>query len=343
MFSVVVATPDVVGERMAGPGIRAFHLAEELGKHFPTKLMAKGSSRDALRDASVLIGQPARGFRRRRRGQRIVFDLFDPVLLELRELYGKHPSPRQRLHFLAERWRLRRALADGDLLICATPQQRELYARGAGRLIEVPFGVEQNVAIPSQRENLVVWGGGTWAWLDPETAVSAILKVNHDGVPARLLFLGRSRPNSHSGDAEEEMDRLIAGGQPHVSANEEWVPYRERFAALQRCKVAIMLHRETPEARYSIRTRLFDAIAAAVPVIATVGGFAADLVERERLGIVVPPQDVDGVAAAIRRLLTDDVFYADCVLNLERVRPLFAWDIVTRPLVETLNEWKHQR
>src|SRR5438067_7841939 len=40
VFSVVIATPDVVGERMAGPGIRAFHFAEELSKHFPTTLMA---------------------------------------------------------------------------------------------------------------------------------------------------------------------------------------------------------------------------------------------------------------------------------------------------------------
>ena len=93
---VAVHTPDVVGERMAGPGIRASHLAEELGKHFPTTLVARreDGTRDddaALHDADVLIGQPARGFRRMRRGQRIVYDLFDPVILELREMYGRKP------------------------------------------------------------------------------------------------------------------------------------------------------------------------------------------------------------------------------------------------------------
>ena len=40
MFSIVIATPDVVGERMAGPGIRAWHFADELAKHFPTTLVA---------------------------------------------------------------------------------------------------------------------------------------------------------------------------------------------------------------------------------------------------------------------------------------------------------------
>jgi glycosyltransferase involved in cell wall biosynthesis len=102
----------------------------------------------------------------------------------------------------------------------------------------------------------------------------------------------------------------------------------------------MMLHRPTAEARYSIRTRLFDAIGAAVPVIATEEGFAAELVAREGLGIVVPPGDVAAVADAIRRLLTDDALHATCVSNLERIRPRFAWPEVTRPLVEAVSRWQ---
>src|SRR6185436_8434567 len=129
---VVVHTPDVVGTRMAGPGIRASHLARELGKHFPTTLIAKtegagednvplipygtDAARAALREASVLIGQPARGFRKRHRRQRIVYDLFDPNVLELRELYGNAPSLRQRVHLAAEWSRLSYALMIADLL-----------------------------------------------------------------------------------------------------------------------------------------------------------------------------------------------------------------------------------
>jgi glycosyltransferase involved in cell wall biosynthesis len=334
-----VATRDVVGERMAGPGIRAWHFTQELQKHFPTALVAKGMSRAPLREASVLIGQPARAFRRFRRGQRLVFDLFDPVLLELRELYGKFPTARERVHVLAEWWRLRRALSTGDLFVCATPKQRELYPSVAGRVIEVPFGAEQDVPRTDARDNTVVWGGGTWEWLDPETAVSAVVRLNQRGTRCRLLFLGRSRPNRAK---EDRTDALLEAGRPFVEANDDWVPYRKRFETLSKCKVAIMLHRDTPEAKYSIRTRMFDAIAAAVPVVATAGGFAAELVEREGLGIVVAPGDAGGVADAIHKLLTDDDFYAGCVSALERVRPAFSWSIVTRPLVEALNEWKHQ-
>jgi len=364
MFQVVVHTPDVVGDRMAGPGIRALHLAEELAKHVPTTLIsqlgpirpigpispiAHGSpeAKTALREAAVLIGQPARGFRKRRRGQRVVYDMFDPTVLELRELYGNAPSMRQRVHLAAEWWRLTEALMRADLLICAAPKQREFYATlqsGEAPWIEVPFGIDLGEvrACEKPKDNIVVWGGGTWEWLDPAAAVDAILQLNREGLRAKLLFLGRARPNRNLIDRrrEDRFEELLRRGGEHVSANEDWVPYRERLAWLRSGKIAIMLHRRTAEADYSVRTRLFDAIAAGVPVVASAGGFAAQLVEREGLGLVVPPEDVQAVADAIRRLLTDDDFHSICVQNLEGIRSRFAWEVVTRPLVETIIQWQ---
>jgi glycosyltransferase involved in cell wall biosynthesis len=364
----VVHTPDVVGGQMAGPGIRALHLARELGKHVPTTLIAQQSgsngapapagdvsildrdsseARQALRDASVLIGQPSRGFFKRRREQRIIYDLFDPTVLELRELYGSSPSVRQRVHLAAEWGRLCRALVLGDLLISAAPRQREFYDRlrvTDGDWIDVPFGIDlaESLACEKPKDNLVVWGGGSWEWLDPALAVDAVTQLNEEGLRTRLLFLGRSRPNRALVDRrrEDRFDDLLTRGGPFVSANEGWVPYAERLAWLRAGKVAIMLHRPTAEAEYSIRTRLFDAIVAAVPVVATRGGFAAELVEREGLGIVVPPSDQGAVAAAIRRILEDDVFYGTCVQHLERVRPRYAWGRVTEPLVGAVLKWK---
>ncbi len=363
MFQVVVHTPDVVGDRMAGPGIRAWHVARELAKHVPTTLIAKSegaapddvpliahgtdAARAAMRDASVLIGQPARGFRRRRRGQRLVYDLFDPTVLELRELYGNLPSLRQRVHLAAEWWRLSEALMRADLLVCAARKQRLLYEglqSCDAPWIEMPFGLDlaDTRAYEKPQDNVVIWGGGVWEWLDPATAIEAILRVNGDGLPARLLFLGRSRPNRDLIDRrrDDRFEALLARGGAVVAANEQWVPYRERLSWLRAGKVAIMLHRRTAEADYSIRTRLFDAIAAGVPVVATAGGFAAELVEREGLGIVVPPEDVGAVAAAVRRLLTDDAFFSTCVRSLERIRPRFAWDVVTRPLIDAILQWQ---
>lgn len=371
---VAVVTPDVVGERMAGPGIRALHMARELARVAEVTLVARhdasstvsdvagadrvvrsiqhGSSEAArvLRDADVLIGQPARGFIRRRASQRVVYDLFDPQVLELRELYGSAPSFRQRIHLAAEWARLVFALRDADLLVRAAPAQRDFY----GRLqwadvpwIEIPFGVDPRelTACEKPRSNLVVWAGGVWEWLDPRTAVEAILMLNREGLDCRLLFLGRARPNQGVVERRREsrFDQLLAAGGPFVSANEGWVPYRERLSWLRSAKAAIMLHRKTAEASYAIRTRLFDSIAAGVPLVASAGGFAADLVRSEGLGIVVPPEEPGAVAGAVRRLLTDDVFHSRCVENLERVRPAYSWPRVMQPLLDAVTEWERSK
>jgi len=183
-----------------------------------------------------------------------------------------------------------------------------------------------------------------WEWLDPGTAIEAIVRLNAEGVACRLLFLGRGRPNGELVDRrrDDRFGSLLAAGGNFISANDEWIPYRERLSWLRAGKVAIMLHRPTAEAEFSIRTRLFDAIAAGVPVVATEKGFAAELVQREGLGIVVPPTDVEAVVGAVRRLLTDDAFHAACVTNLERIRPRFAWEAVTRPLVDAVIEWQNR-
>lgn len=360
MARIVVVTPDVVGERMAGPGIRAWNLARQLSSVAGTALIAKshdsaafavvphGSAEaiEALRNADVIVGQPARRLRKKRRDQKIVYDLFDPTVLELRELYGHRPSLRQRIHVAAEWSRLATALGTADLLMCAAPQQRRFFEQlqsNDAPWIEVPFGVDlaETKVCAKPNDNIVIWGGGVWEWLDPRTAVEAIRRLNADNVRVRLLFMGRTRPNQNLIERRREtrFDELLTLGGPNVSANSDWVPYRERLSWLRSGKVAIMLHRPTAEAEVAIRTRLFDAIAAGIPVVATERGFAAELVAAEGLGIVVPPGDVAAVAAAIRRLITDDAFHSSCVLNLERVRPRFAWEVVTRPLVEAVREW----
>jgi len=367
---VVVSTRDVVGARMAGPGLRAFHLASEIAERFDVSLIAElpdafaaehglsviprgsGEATRAMQEADFVLGQPTRellGLRSPR--TRRIFDLFDPVVLELPSVYAEARSLRGRAHQWIEWRRLASALKDGDLLLCATESQFAFYAGvhlGSGapgeawrsRWVTVPFGVEardpasDGDPIDLGAGPVAVWGGGMWPWLDPDSAVAALAHVRSEGSRLRLLFLGGRRPN-------DDVDRAAGGRGITTSGdgilrNEEWVPYRERARWLRSCRIAVMLHKESLEARFAIRTRLFDAIWCGVPVVASAGGFASELVEREGLGIVVPPGDVSAVAEALDRLSGDDEFHSACVGNLERIRPRFLWKEVVRPLADRI-------
>ncbi len=349
---------------MAGPGIRAFHFAEELGREADVTLVARfrdfearngwkavdwdaAEARDALRDADVLVAQPRREILKLRH-RRAIYDLFDPVVLELDELLRAAPSYRLRLQRSIEWSRLALAIERGWRLIAATPQQRDFYlgvhaSRGSAmerwgeRWLEVPFGADRAGSLHppavTPAHPMVLWGGGTWEWLDAELAVAAVERLDAVGVDVRLLFLGSAHPNP---EVRDRVGRPVDGDERLLIRNDEWVPYAERGRWVSAARASLMLHKATAEAEAAIRTRLFDAIAFEVPVVATRGGWTAELVEREGLGVVVEPGSLVSAAAGIRLLVEDDAFHAGCVLNLERLRPRFAWSEVVRPLVEAI-------
>jgi len=359
-----------VGRRMAGPGIRAFHLASELRLVAETTLVAtpdestaeiqpgqigaigsivpivpivdvrSQAARRVVADAAVVIGQPSRQLFSMLRGSKAkkIFDLFDPTLVELDEMLRGRFVPRIRLHRLLEERRLRQALESGDVLVCATPQQRGYYERLARRWgierklawLVVPFGVEAQPVDGTggaDRVPLFIWNGGRWPWLDVELASQSVRALNREGLECRLLILGGRRP-------DEKVEQSSVRADETIEYHDSWVPYRERGAWLRRARAAVMLHRDTPEAELSIRTRFFDAIWAGLPVIASRGGWVAELVEQETLGIVVTPENEIEVREAMTRLIEDDAFHATAVINLERLRTRFGWSRVVAPLAE---------
>lgn len=371
---------------MAGPGIRAFHLAWELARHASTTLLAKlddfdaaalgGGAppagltavdsrsprwRDHLRAPSVVISQPHREILQLRgRGERVIWDLFDPVVLEMKEMARTPIALRHRVHFEREWFRLRRALSTGAARIHATPAQRHFYSGVFAALrgdtsswgdswLEVPFGVEEIAPLPGGDElrsdvPTLIWGGGLWEWLDPATAIEAVAVANRQGIRCNLRFLGLSRPHDVSSDSSLRQIRALIDSAPAlVVTNDEWTPYRERSQWLLASRASIMLHRKSLESDYSIRTRFFDSLWCGVPVIASEGGYVAELVRDEALGVVVPPGDTSAVVEAIRRLVDDDEFHAACVKNMERVRPRFLWKNVTEPLVDKVRQLQQTR
>ena len=76
--------------------------------HHPARLKALAQRlREPAGEPTVTLGPGE---------QRVAFDMFDPTVLELRELYGSAPSLRQRIHLGAEWSRLCYALEMGALL-----------------------------------------------------------------------------------------------------------------------------------------------------------------------------------------------------------------------------------
>lgn len=149
---VLLVTHEPLETRLAGPAIRAWHLAYELAKVRPVRLAAPSVKDMVAQDPAVTLsaynratGQPlgewageaavviASGFLLRRypalaqAGKPLVVDLYDPFVLENLEIHAAKTLPEQtaihrgNLQVLAEQLEL------GDFFICASQTQRDFW------------------------------------------------------------------------------------------------------------------------------------------------------------------------------------------------------------------------
>lgn len=201
MTRVLVISAEPVGERMAGPAIRAYELARALAPHCRVTLAAPAPSEigdgrlellragladyDALlegvRSHDVVVAQllPPRLLSRVwRLPARLAVDLYNPTVVEVIEATRDNPP--------ASRARLRRVvtraatahLAAADLVVCASERQRDLWLGGLAlrellepdalqRLAVVPFGVPDSPPRPAPRPAI----RGTFPAIAPQDRV----------------------------------------------------------------------------------------------------------------------------------------------------------------------------
>lgn len=298
----------------------------------------------------------------------MVVDLYDPLHLETLELTREQPEPDRTSH-VASSVRVLGAQAErGDYFVCASDKQRDLwmgFLSAAGRvnpdnylrdpslrrLIDVvPFGLPDHPPArtgPALRgvvpgigagDEILLWGGGVYDWLDPLTAIRAVDVVRRAHPGVRLYFLGVRHPNP----AIEESRALVAARRlaadlglagSHVFFNEGWVAYEDRAGFLLESDLALSLHMEHLETSYSFRTRILDCIWAGLPIVSTRGDTFAEVIEREGIGRVVPAGDVEAVAAAVTGLLEDPEARALSRSRAAALSARFTWPEVLAPLV----------
>jgi glycosyltransferase involved in cell wall biosynthesis len=354
---VLVVTEDPLGEMLGGAAIRSFEMARSLTDVADVTLAAPGSEppglapvthvpfeledpravRPLLRAADVVIMRPPNPVMAgwlRGSSARIVFDLCDPLPLDILEAQGSAPREQQVLwhtialdHFLS-------ALHMGHHFICSGRRQRDLYVGAllSSRLIHpaayaadptfrtflerVPFGIPatppEPVAGAGPRGRLgadariVLWNGGIWNWLDPCTAVEATVKVAERCPHARLVFMfakGGGGPAQRETRAARELAQRLGALDRIVFFNEEDISYRERASWLMDADCIVSTHFDHLEAEFSFRTRLLDCFWAGVPAVCTAGDELSELIEEHEGGVTAPPGDTDAVADGILEVL----------------------------------------
>lgn len=332
-----------IGRQMARMGHPVYLLARSCSTAVPgCRVVALGSdfARQLLRSAPFVFGQ---GLNLRvsdlaRVAGTLIVDLYDPLSFELLESARHESVDAWVLAKLAtlQAFLLRR----GDFFVCASERQRaywlgQLSAHGRPTPEEyrtdpslrslldlVPFGIPDEAPIQSgpgprqlfdgigDDDFLILWNGGLWNWLDPGTAIRAVEALEHSIPGVRLVFMGLSHPNpavpvSAVASSARQMARDRGLLDRTVFFWNEWVPYHQRADFLLDADAIVALHRDTPEATLSFRTRLLDALWVGCPIVCSRGDFFSDLVESRQVGVTAVAEDVESVRDALASVYRD--------------------------------------
>lgn len=387
---LLIISHDVVGVRMAGPGIRAWEMCRALAPHHTVTLIAPApidmqatswrcgsytwGNRDSLagwlRDADVVL---ANGFVLHAHPELadittpLVLDIYDPTLLENLELFRHAPANERAKQYQQDHTLLQQQLASGDFFLCATERQRDLYIgalmaggritpavgdtdpQARGLIDVVPFGLPSDAPTkhaPALRgvipgigpdDPVLLWSGGMWDWMDPQSLVAAMPAIVASVPNARLVLLagqhpGNAHPMQHAHQTRQmaEESGLL---NTHIFFYDQWVPYQQRADVLLEATVAVSLHHNHLETRYAaVRSRILDHLWAGLPSLVSDGDAAAALIHEQGAGLVVPTGDPDSVAEAAVRLLTDATLRESCARAASACAEAFTWEQVTAPV-----------
>jgi glycosyltransferase involved in cell wall biosynthesis len=401
----LIISHDVIGHRMAGPGIRNLELARVLAQQSSVLLavpsaalrsvVSLGGGRSAapeaieldaagvtpwpydwdsyeslapaVAQAQVIItcGDVLERFPMLEQvGVPIVVDGYDPHTLETLALMSgssdQEVAHKKREHILQIQCRA------GDFFICASERQRDwwlgrleasgrvnpyTYAQDPSlrRLVDVvPFGLPSLPIVHTKQvlkgvwpgidptDRVLLWGGGLWQWLDPLTAIHAMVAVRERRRDVKLVFPGTRHPNRA---AVPEMPMCAAserlaealGLKDRCVFFGDWVPHEDWPSFLAESDVALSLHQDTVEARLAFRSRVLDYVWAGLPMVVTTGDVVSELVERWRLGETVGYGDAQAVAVSVLKLLEGP--QAALAAGFNVARKMLTWERAAEPLV----------
>lgn len=246
---ILVLAPGALGDRLAGPEIRALEFAKALSLEYEVTLAAKRSTvgeRDGIR---VVPSTRRRLLWEAVRHDAILAACIPPYLLALKPLcgflaiadqYDPHElelatlaAGRQRDRRLRSRAAIRALqLRHADCVLCAAEGQRtELIGvvsaleEGGMRTLDpvvVPFGIPDPPPTSSRRplrehfpqiaegDAIVLWWGSVWRWLDAETAVRAFARIAASRTDVKLVVTAGRPPNKSAERFFDATDEIRA-------------------------------------------------------------------------------------------------------------------------------------
>lgn len=271
-------------------------------------------------------------FRWKARGLRVVYDVHEDTPREARTVL---PVGSLRRAVYPAAWSALEAVARTvlDGFVCATPAigarfpaARTVVARNFPRLAEFELLPAPDAASMASRPPRLVYVGGL-------TEPRGLREMMHaasllpDALRCRLVLVGELSPPELALRWKEwrGFDRVEHCG---------WQERAGVLDALSQARVGLVLLHPTPEYRESWPVKLFEYMAAGLPVVASDFPLWREFVEGAGCGFLVDPLDPRAIARATEKLLAHpDEAAAMGLRGWRAARERYSWESEAKPLL----------
>ncbi|MGX9789688.1 glycosyltransferase [Mycobacterium sp. MMS18-G62] len=188
----------------------------------------------------------------------------------------------------------------------------------------------------------------TWGLLGPgkgiERVIEAMASLNDLPGRPRYLVAGRTHPKVLAADGEAYRDALMeqarrSGVADSVSFEAGYRNVGMLTALVQSAAAVVLPYDSTDQVTSGV---LVDAVASGRPVVATAFPHAVELLG-SGAGTVVPHDDPDALASALRRVLTQPRLAGAMAAEARRLAPEMAWPIVANAYLNLAHRLLTQR
>lgn len=189
--------------------------------------------------------------------------------------------------------------------------------------------LRRELAIPAERR-LIVFLGRQDPGRGLEPLIEAIARL-----PDCSLALMGDGPEAYVGRLRELIAALGLGERVLFV---DPVPYKQVVPTASSADIGVALNQDTGlNARFSLPNKLFESIAAGIPVVASDLPDLAAIVAEHGVGEICDPDDAADIARAIARLVGDRERYEAARESCRRAARSLNWELESSKLVEVVD------
>lgn len=224
---------------------------------------------------------------------------------------------------------------DGVVVVTDDMAERFLpLARGTDRLVTAKnypsVGMWEEPEGDPPRENVAIYVGRLTRGRGLEVLIRAGEILQRQSAPVRIRVLG---PVEFAGVSEAFANLTEWSGRGVDYAGV--VPHENVAEMVTRAKIGLVPFLWGPTLERALPIKLFEYMAAGVPVVVSDFGVMGRIVRDVGCGVVVPPGDPQALAAAIGRLIADPSLLAELgARGRAAARKEYNWDSEVRKLLD---------